>query len=343
MQNSKFINRISEYRYFIVFIMLYTTLCTLIIVGLTTLRLAERQTEFNRRTVEEVIKMETEMDNYNNILFTLRSILTTDKDLTITEWDNHMESMAIETRYPDVLAIGYLHKVPLAEVDGYQEKLNLLYQNSKITHKIYPTEKYEQNYIFTYAYPSLENRRTVGLNPTGSKERFEAIHKAIRTGNSTATIAVDLLDKNISLEKSIIIYLPIYKYLKPVTTEQERIENIRGVVALTFPLKHMIQTFYSNYQVAPDIHLEISDITDLQNPNVIYTSMEHSTPGNGFTHSIDIDFSQRNWRLTFHAPIGYQLQFGGLFTFIFLIILLLVFGILMSYHLFIKIGKQLKL
>lgn len=339
MADNKLKKNIYKFRYFYVFSIIYTTFCFIIFIGLSALRISETQSEFNIKVNEEVRKMQIQMDTYNNVLFTLRSILTTDKQLSVAEWNNYIKSMVLPERYPDILAAGYLHRVDPEAMSSYQLQLNSMYSKYATPHQIYPTDIYPENFVFTYIYPDT-NKGTVGLNPSGNIERFQAITNAIRTGNTTATPRVALLDPSISTEQSLIIYLPVYKYLKPVGTEEERIANAQGVIALTFPVKRMIQTYYTDYKVGDNIQLEIEDITEPNNPYTIYSSVDlHKSPTD-FKHSVNVLFSQRNWRFTFYAPLGYELRTGGVFTFVIVVVLLILFGLTASFFILQQIKRQ---
>jgi len=326
-------------RRLIIFTSVYTFIWVCVIGIFAFLRLNEARIDFTSQMDEEIMEMTSRLDTYNDLIYATRAILLHDKDLTIPQWHLYLDSMALEDRYPDVLAMGYSAAVKTKDLDKYEQYLNNLYSSSKKTFDITPTSEGDNNYILTYAHdPILGSNPPLGSNYAIDPTRREIIEKAFASGTSQMTPPLTIIGYD-NTQQIVLLYFPMYIQGKPIDTPTQRLAAAKGVVMLVFTAPSLMQNaLFMQENETEQIAFSIVDTTDQSNEILVHESQSMSTPN--ISYKAVIDFSGRKWKFTFHLPIMKLVMQQRTFLSLALIIAMVLFTITIGHLMVLNFIKK---
>lgn len=109
-------------------------------------------------------------------------------------------------------------------------------------------------------------------------------------------------DDQYKAKKSILIYAPVYKKGLARETEEERLENIEGLISIKMSLDSIVSKVYESFKFSAGIDIEVSDVTDANNPVSLYSSAVFDS---NLRYSKTIKVANRKWEITSYNAQGY--------------------------------------
>lgn len=273
--------------------------------------------EFSKQAQLMTASIENEIERYLDILYSLQSFYKSSQSVERSEF-NSFTQMAL-SRYRGLQAVEWDPKVLKTEREAFEKGVQeegfpdfmILEMNANgETQKSGIREFY---FPITFAEPLEENRKVLGFDFMSEKSRQEALKIAWQSGNLAFTKPIHLIQGPVGL----VAFLGIYENNKPVETEEDRFENLKGFVVEILKIQEIILLALEEYKDR-NFFLSIID-KDLQGDSVVfnqYLSGNLKTLNNielvenisrGHLWGKNLSFGGRQWEIKIYPTADYFL------------------------------------
>lgn len=173
------------------------------------------------------------IDPYLNALLGARALFDASSAVSRSEWSTYVSSLAFDTRYPGVQAIGFSEVVDPASKESFIASV----RNSGLsTFTITPPGEREVYTSILYVEPmNARNKRAIGYDMFSEVTRRSAMTRARDTGDAAASGKVTLVQETgADVQAGFLLYVPVYRTKSVPSTLKGRRENILGYVYAAF-------------------------------------------------------------------------------------------------------------
>lgn len=286
--------------YFVPWIAFGLSLLVTTIVWATIISLDNQsnETEFRLLTQKMVSQIQNRLLVHEQILLAFKGLFLASIEVTPEEFSKFFEIQQINPRFQDIQGIGFIEHI--TSENEKLELMNRLNSNGQ-GYKIYPDGKREEYFPVVFLEPhDLRNQKAFGYDVYTENTRQQAIDQAIRSGQTTITgkiILVQEIDKNI--QNGFLMLLPVYH------TNEEGDLELLGFVYSVFRMNDFIVGTLDQ-SLFDSIETKIYDGTR-KPENLFFDSnfISSFNPQNDFENSSTIYFGQKQWVFDFqgHLPI----------------------------------------
>lgn len=144
-----------------------------------------------------------------------------------------------------------------------------------------------------YVFPRYQNEQMLGIDLFRHSDKNKAIHEAIRTGKSSATLPINVIEGDFS-DPVIFVALPIFNYnLKPTFGQYKQKDSlaVSGVVIAVVRVSTLFEDILT-YVDSENINLVITDVHDNSFFPVVGYDLNTS---NRLFNNVNIDVFSRKW------------------------------------------------
>eukprot|EP01037_Dinobryon_pediforme_P011906 gene11905-11998_t len=149
----------------------------------------------------------------------------------------------------------------------------------------------------TYVAPLKGNEGAVGFDLASNETRNASLVEAERTAKAVATPGLTLVQNG---KTGVLMFLPVFDSARPVTTEQERHDALKGFVLGVFAVSDLLNIALQGHDIS-DVGFWLVDVTDAASPKIL-TSNDREKP---------ISYSSEGEPVFEKAlPVGEHVQLG---------------------------------
>lgn len=252
--------------------------------------------EFKLLTQKMVNQIQNRLLVHEQILLAFKGLFLASIEVTPEEFSKFFEIQQINPRFQDIQGIGFIQYV--RNEDEKKELMNQLTEYGQ-DFQIYPDGIREEYFPVVLLEPhDLRNQKAFGYDVYTESARQHAIDQAIKTGQTTITgkiILVQEIDQNV--QNGFLMLLPVYQFREDGSFE------LMGFVYSVFRMNDFIVgTLDEN--IFQSVGTTIYDGTR-EPENLFFNSNFVSTfiPEKDFENTYTIEFGQKEWVLDFYGNL----------------------------------------
>ncbi len=220
------------------------------------------ESHFQSQVASSKLAVESRMEDYIQLLESGVSLFNASEYVSKDEWQIYASKLLSTKRYPGIEGFGVIFPQSLVKRLSKNETFLLRYQPEAHFHQIpnvlesNVVRSPDDNFIVSYIEPFEINKKTVGLNLSSEKNRYEAAIAARDSGLPKMSNEVQLtLDTD--KKTGFLLFVPIYRNgLKTDTVENRRFAFL-GLVCTAVVFEKFIKSAIPLYP--KDISLKIID------------------------------------------------------------------------------------
>ncbi|MBU1329488.1 MAG: response regulator [Gammaproteobacteria bacterium] len=173
-------------------------------------------------------QVETRMRAYEMTLRGLSGLMIGSDQVTAEEWQEAVDQLQIEERYPGVLALGWARRLGREQLDTFIREVR---EDGRETYPK-PREPAEEYVLVDFVSPpTRQNRQTEGYDMLGHPSRQVAIETARRSGQAVLSAPLTLRqDGDDNQLTGVLLYLPVYADDAALQDPEARSQALSGVV-----------------------------------------------------------------------------------------------------------------
>jgi len=253
------------------------------------------------------------VDENRYLMRSLLTIFETDDHVSRIEFRKLVESLA--PRSAGIQAVGWAPRVSAAqrsdfEAEARREGLPGFQITEKTSAgKTVRASNRDEYFPIYYFEPRQDNKVLAGFDLLSDPEQKKAIEKACATAR-TAAVARVSLPQGANDKLGVLIFKPVYKADSPIDTEQQRRENLQGVILGIFHMADVVKDALA-FQPYADIDLRVYDMAAMPNRRLFLAIPSHAedyfpkvpdtelSKPNGLLLVQDVEVANEHWRLVF--------------------------------------------
>ena len=228
----------------------------------------KRERLFDNRVKGVTGAIHLRMLDYIQILKGCQGLFYGSDSITANDWKIYIENLNISTIYPGIQGIGYAAYIPVKDTARLERTLRKSgFPDFNIR------SSFENDYLtpIIFIEPfSGRNLRAFGYDMYSDHKRREAMDRALVTGEASMTRKVRLVQEtDVNIQPGFLLYMPVYRDHKKVTSLEDRTRNIQGFVYYPFRSYDLMDYISENFH---DLHLQIYDGARVRSKNLLFDS-----------------------------------------------------------------------
>ena len=256
-----------------------------------------QELEFNSLTEKSAAQIKDQLKTHEQVLMGFQGLFLASYEVEPAEFTTFFNSQKIPDRFPDTQGIGYNEYVT-----GENEKNELVKRLAGygLDYAINP-EGTRSTYVpVVYLEPQdVMNKRALGYDIYSEEIRKQAIDKAIKTGKTTLTGKIILVQETSEdVQNGFLMLLPVYQY-----DEKTGSAKLEGFVTAVFRMNDFIENILDEHLLE---YMEFKIYDGPPDPENLFFDSSNARSmdeGNKFSKSLVIDFGGREWFLDFYGVI----------------------------------------
>ena len=263
------------------------------------------QNKFKLAVQNHVQSIEFGIENYVDVLYSIKSIFDASDYVTQDEFRIYVEPFI--QRYPGIQAFEWVPKVAKNQRSGYedvirqrtQKPFDFFEQTPERVIKIAPQKDWY--YPVYYIEPLQSNLIWFGLDVGSIPPAHSAKMRAVDINAPVATQRMRLVQTTEGTYGTV-ISLPVYKANSQTDTQQQRHSALEGFIAIVIKIEPMIENILNSGSDIAGLHLDFYDISAPPDERFLYSHL--SRTGNVKESSDDsykiestINFANREWKV----------------------------------------------
>ncbi|MBK1872262.1 CHASE domain-containing protein [Marinobacter sp. 1-3A] len=232
------------------------------------------------------------MDRMQKYEFALISgagaIRANNNDLSLTQWRQFAEVLAVQDRLPGVRGIGVIKRVPERNLEAYLAEE----RKERPGFRVHPPHTGSDFWPITYLEPLAGNEAAIGLDMAHESNRFTAAQKAMRTGQTQITGPIALVQDD-EKKPGFLFFHPFYRTLEAQHNDNREADFL-GLVYAPFLVSRLMEGTLANtnrllhFQISDGEHQLYSEFTETGENNYDTSPM--------FQTSYSLDIYGREWQ-----------------------------------------------
>ncbi|MBK1887123.1 CHASE domain-containing protein [Marinobacter sp. DY40_1A1] len=232
------------------------------------------------------------MDRMQKYEFALISgagaIRANNNDLSLTQWRQFAEVLAVQDRLPGVRGIGVIKRVPESNLEAYLAEE----RKERPGFRVHPPHTGSDFWPITYLEPLAGNEAAIGLDMAHESNRFTAAQKAMRTGQTQITGPIALVQDD-EKKPGFLFFHPFYRTLEAQHNDNREADFL-GLVYAPFLVSRLMEGTLANTNRL--LHFQISD-----GEHQLYSEFNETGENNYdtspmFQTSYSLDIYGREWQ-----------------------------------------------
>lgn len=276
---------------------------TIIGVSFFDSQLKIQQAKFETDSKIATINIANHLKEYEQILSGAKGLFAASQKVELDEWKKFINIQDIETKFPGIQGVGYIHHITEEERDNFVKEL----RNNEIKdYVIKPDGIRDEYYPVTFLEPDdFRNKRAIGYDIYSEETRRQAVNTLKNTGITTITGKIVLVQETEEdVQNGFLMLEPIF------SNDPNESNELEGIAYAVFRMNDFINAVMDSRQLEK-IHLKIYDEMESEE-NLLFDS-EHITENiidkMEFSQKESILIGNRHWIFSYY---GVEPQFEGI-------------------------------
>lgn len=238
------------------------------------------------------------LDTYEHGLRGARgAIIASGPQLSRERFAAYSRSREYGREFPGVGGYGYIERVPLPEIQEFQERARRDGAPDFSLRQLSPHDG--ERFVILYLEPAQGNRSALGLDIASEQNRRASALEAAQTGRAVLSHPITLVQREEGVRHGFLLLLPIYRDNADLSTREARWQATFGWVFA--PLS--IETILGSLDAATQPYaLSLSDRSEGERARPFYTSPDYGILGSaGLSRQYPLDVHGRRWLLEVRA------------------------------------------
>ncbi|MBU2872572.1 CHASE domain-containing protein [Marinobacter salexigens] len=216
------------------------------------------------------------------------AIRANNNSLSLTQWRQFAEVLAVQDRLPGVRGIGVIKRVPVSDLETYLAEE----RKARPDFRIHPPHTGSDFWPITYLEPLAGNEAAIGLDMAHESNRFTAAQKAMRTGQTQITGPIALVQDD-EKKPGFLFFHPFYR-TQEAQHQANKEADFLGLVYAPFLVSRLMEGTLANTNRL--LHFQISD-----GDHQLYSEFSETAENNYdtspmFQTSYSLDIYGREWQ-----------------------------------------------
>ncbi len=263
------------------------------------------QNKFKLAVQNHVQSIEFGIENYVDVLYSIKSIFDASDFVTRDEFHIYVEPFI--QRYPGIQAFEWVPKVAKNQRSEYEDAVrqrmqrpfDFFEQTPERGIKIAPQKDWY--YPVYYIEPLQSNLIWFGLDVGSIPPAHTAKMRAVDIDAPVATQRMRLVQTTEGTYGTV-ISLPVYKADSQTDTQQQRHSALEGFIAIVIKIEPMIENILNSGADIAGVHLDFYDISAPPDERFLYSHLsraENAKGKNDYSYKIEstLTFAGRQWKV----------------------------------------------
>ena len=207
--------------------------------------------------------IEQRLQYYTEALRGVTGLWLASKSVERDEWRAFAENLDLNTRYPGIQGIGIVDRVPVPELDEFQQRIR---EDGLPDFAVrpFPGAKFlagQDHYVITRLEPEARNRPVLGLDLATETMRRQAAELARDTGEPRITGRIPLIQDD-TKRTGFALYVPVYRRGAPRATVAERRAALQAWIYAPFLTEKFLDGVLARYRGIIQLYFFESGPTD---------------------------------------------------------------------------------
>jgi len=255
---------------------------------------ANEQQRFGRVVARSRAAIDRRLESYLQILMGLRALFASSTAVERSEFRSFTAGLGLDARYPSIRGVGWIPRVPAASRVAHEAVMRR--GGAPGGYEIHPVESQAEFHPVAFLEPTEAfEGRWLGFDLATQPENREAMERARDTG--VAAMSRRLAPFRQSEGHGFVIFLPVYRGGRLLSTVEERRQRFEGFVAAMFRPDLLMDELFGASRGEP-VDLELFDAPEATPGRVIYDRDPSSadTP-HELSHTVPVVFGGQTWTL----------------------------------------------
>ncbi len=264
----------------------------------------ELEIQFEIGVNETIIQMEDKLENYINLLFSLRALFSASVNVERHEWNEYIAALNINERLPGIQALEFISRVDNSKKELFIQQVR---DEGYTDFIIHPKGNKKEYLVVNYIQPIIGNEPAFGFDLASNAIRKEALYQARDSNKPIVTAPIKLIQEK-DEQSGFLIMLPVYSNGMMIDTVDERRKALIGYVLAVFRSNDLFINALHNISIFKNIHLDVIDEEVLlDNENILFTHQHKKDEYQAeFSEKRIINIAGRKWIFSFHELSGFS-------------------------------------
>ncbi len=265
------------------------TVTSIIWITINNLDMQSDEIEFNLLSEKATFQIQEKLKNHEQLLMGFAGLFAASQVVEPSEFTDFYRIQEIEKRFSDNQGVGFI------------EHITDEIRKNELVNSIHPEGKRDEYYPVVFLEPqNSRNTQALGYDVYSEEIRRQAINQAIKTGDTTLTGKIILIQEtDTNIQNGFLMLLPVYKN----SENKDHPDDFQGLVYSVFRMDDFIKNTLDDHSFE---HLDFRIYDNTIDPeNIFFDSGHNETRGNEnvFSNLQTIDFGGRQWVLDFEGTI----------------------------------------
>jgi PAS domain S-box-containing protein len=215
--------------------------------------LARRREDRFVRAAEQIREaLRERMAGYEELLHGGVALFSASDHVDRHDWHDYVSALGIERRYPGIRSLGYIARVPHAELGAFEARL----RGEGLGVAVRPTGDRPEHFPVLYVEPLAANAGALGFD-MGAEPRRRAAAEAARDEGRPAMSAEPALVQDPENASGFLVFAPVYARNGRGARADERRRSLQGWVYLAARVRDVVAAQPAGLE--PELDVEIYD------------------------------------------------------------------------------------
>lgn len=255
--------------------------------------------------------IEQRMQTYESMLRGGAGLFSASETVSRHEWQTYVQALRVDQQFPGILGFGYVERVNPGQLETH---LNQIRADGRPDYVIRPEGQRDTYGAAVYLEPDNEaNRKAIGLDLYAQPGLRGAMERARDTGLPALSRLVSLdhvSGPELLKERSLFMFLPIYRKGAAIQTTDDRRKALEGWVYTTLHSQELLRDILGASNA--EIDVEVFDGAEMRRDTMLYHDLGEEEPHLGrtdyapdFSQTTHLAFGGEVWSLFIHTQPGY--------------------------------------
>ncbi|NQD92667.1 PAS domain S-box protein, partial [Pseudomonas sp. CrR25] len=266
----------------------------------------ENQERFQLEAQDLGQRVLARMRAYEMVLRGMSGLMIGSDQVSLDEWERAVDQLRLQDLYPGIMALGW---APFLEREQLDDHVAEVRASGRQGYRPFPPGPRDNYVLIDYISPlDWRNRRVVGYDMFSEPVRRAAIELASSSGDPILTAPVTLRQETQEdAQRSVLLYLPVYRQGMPLTSAEERRAALQGVIYGAFRSHDLMVGILGLQSRLFDIAIK-----DLHSPETLMlgAAQQRAAPPR-FRQTMELPLYGRTWLLEVSSTAQYEVALGG--------------------------------
>ena len=210
--------------------------------------------------------------------------------------ERYSESRDIDVEFPGARGFGFVRRVPIGTEKTFLTRVRAGGPPGFDIYQLEPSAR--EPWVIEFIAPYERNAAAFGLDIASDPNRREAAEISMRTGQTTITAPIVLMQNPDKTQKSFLLMMPVYRPDAPSSTPEEREANTFGWTYAALSMNDVMGRLPLDQR---QLHLVLRDVTRPDNDEFIYETQHLGDGVSAFNQRVLRTVFGRQWMIEVSA------------------------------------------